>query len=102
MLESQQQCKKTKLLCDFTLTCFRHLSQHWEIAAAQQASAKYLKNVSTTQRDTDKKVNLDVDASHSNFFTLKTKRLKIETYILFGKVFYKYLHIFRSSMLMLH
>lgn len=31
---------KTKLLCDFTLTCFKHPSQHWETAAAQQTAAE--------------------------------------------------------------
>lgn len=41
---------KTKLLCDFTLTCFRHLSQHWETAAAQQTAAQCFVNASITTR----------------------------------------------------
>lgn len=41
---------KTKLLCDFTLTCFRHLSQHQETAAAQQTAAEHFID-SKTQTD---------------------------------------------------
>lgn len=40
---------KTKLLCDFTLTCFRLLSQLWETAATQQTTAEFFFNAFTTE-----------------------------------------------------